>query len=296
LAGFSGEPFFFAKVTGEGRGQVSAKNCIGCNKLIAAGAAECPHCQAAQPEANAPPPKELRCQTCKRPYSAKLAQCPFCARGMSVPAGPPIPSRAPTPPVVIPENRILSTAVLFGVPLVVGAVAGVVQLVSSTRLGEGDVVGLNGPSTLAAFFLAPALAAGFVRRAYDAFGEIIDEIGLPKLLGRIGIVAAIALVPTALTISGLVGWFNGMNAAAETREIPCQVSSSFHRTKQNDWHIVFTCEASGERVTGEFDRASQDSLADGVPFRVRAARGRLGYWIRTSDPLTDTTTASPTPR
>jgi hypothetical protein len=266
---------------------VSAKQCVACNKLIAAASAKCNHCGVDQPAAAAPPPKELRCPTCNRPYAAKLANCPFCARGMSIPTGP-AQALAPTP--AEEENRILGNAVLFGAPLVVGAIAGGVQWFTSTRLGEGDAFGLNGSSSLVGFFVGPILAAAFVRRCYadhDAFADIVDDIGLPKLAGRIAGAAAIAFFPAALTLSALIGWYNALGVSEHTQNLPCNVTSSFHRTaKSSDlgWHIKFTCDAAGERVSGSFDRASQDTFTDGSRFRLPAAKGRLGDWLRTGEP------------
>jgi hypothetical protein len=265
---------------------LTSKACVSCKKLIAEAFAKCTYCGAEQPAVAPPAPKELRCATCKRPYSPKLATCPFCARSASVPPGAAPPTSVVPVPRPAEENPLLGTAVLFGVPLAVGAICGVLQWVTTKRLGGGDLLGLTGPSPLLALLLAPLLGLGFVRRAYGPVGEAIDEVGLPQVAKRVAAVAAIAFVPTALTISGALGWFNGMDAADHEQDLTCTVGSAFHTA--SSWHITYTCRTGvgAEQVTGSFDQANQLG-PEGTLFHLRAAHGRLGYWLRAGDPQTD---------
>jgi hypothetical protein len=280
---------------------VNAKNCVACHKLIPETFAKCTYCGAEQPVVSAPPPKEKRCNTCKRAYSAKLADCPYCARGMSLPPTVPtpsglpgVPSAASLPPALRPDaddSPILSSVVLFGAPLLVGAVCGGWQWVSVHRLAEGEALGLNGPSAGLALVLAPLLAFGFVRRCHGGLADAIAAIGTRKLGGQIAAAAAVAFFPVALTLSGLLGWYNAIGASQREEELRCTVTSAFHRTKgseDNGWHVEFVCKgASVDQVSGAIDRPTgktASGLESGATFRIKASPGQLGWWLRDGDP------------
>jgi hypothetical protein len=279
---------------------LNAKNCVACHKLIAETFAKCTYCGADQPVVAAPPPKETRCSTCKRAYSAKLAACPYCARGMSLPPTVAAPSRQPGSPraASLPpglradaeDHPILSSVVLFGAPLLVGAICGAWQSATTNRLAESDGLGFNGPSFGLALVLAPLLAFAFVRRCHGGIADAVADLGMPKLGLQIAGAAAIAFFPLALTLSGALGWYNAIGAGQREQELRCTVTSSFHRTKGDQaraWHIEFACKGTNaEQVPGAFDRPT-GALESGATFRIKAAPGQLGWWLRQGDPLVD---------
>ena len=281
---------------------LNAKNCVACHKLIAESFAKCTYCGAAQPAVSAPPPKETRCSTCKRAYSAKLASCPYCARGMSLPPTVAVPSGRPgAPPAAsLPpglrddadDSPILGSVVLFGAPLLVGAVCGAWQWASTSRLAESGGIGLNGPSVGVALLLAPLLAFAFVRRCHGgSINDALADIGMRKLAGQIAGAAAVAVVPVALTLSGILGWYNAMGANEREQDLHCTVTSAFHRTKasqDHSWHIEFACTgASVTRVAGSFDLPT-GTFDNGSTFRIKASPGQLGWWLRRGDPIPET--------
>jgi hypothetical protein len=188
----------------------------------------------------------------------------------------------------------MGSIVLFGAPLAVGAVCGAFLWAQTQRLGDSGVLGLAGPSVVAGVLLAPLVGLAFIRRVEGPLGDIQDQVGLPKLVGRIAAVAAIALLPAVLTVSAALSWYNRMGASDQ--DLRCTVTSAFHdATKASDWHIAFTCTPPGAlvpaqvQVPGVLDGPNPLGLADGSAFRLRAQHGRLGWWLRTGDPVAEPT-------
>lgn len=192
-----------------------------------------------------------------------------------------------------PESRTLGSAALFGVPVLLGAIWGIAQALHATQLGGRESSGLIGPSLLASLLLSPLLTLGFVRRSYGTLAAAAESAGLPKLLGSIAALAAIALIPTALTVSGLVTWFNGLGIDSREEEVECTVISTWHRIRKGTdlgWHMSYSCPIDGETLLGSIDHlSSRPEVGKGDAVRFRAARGRFGIWVRRSEPLPATT-------
>jgi hypothetical protein len=148
---------------------------------------------------------------------------------------------------------------------------------------------LLGPSLFAALVISPLLALGFLRRAYGGIADAASGLGLPKLVGIVALASAIALIPSALTFSGLVTWFNALAVDAREQDVECKVGSTWHRVRKRTdlgWHMSYTCGVDGETLIGSIEHLPKERLIpEGQPVRFRAARGRFGIWVRRSDPL-----------
>jgi hypothetical protein len=282
----------------------TTKPCVVCHKPIAASFQKCSFCSADQPVTSvAPSPKEKRCGTCKRPYSAKLEACPFCARDRAdgvVPAafGASAPRRSVTPSSLDEEDdddgepRVLGSALLFGGPLVLGALWGLVHVLSADRLGGQESSGVMGESIVVGLFVAPALAALFLRRTYRTFADAVDRHGLSKVL-LIGFGAtAVMLAPAALFAAGVVYWGNGIGAESRVRMVDCKVGSVWSRARkggETSWQMSYSCDVEGDHVSGTLtDLPTRPDYVDGQSVTFRAARGRFGLWLRFGDPIPPT--------
>jgi hypothetical protein len=183
-------------------------------------------------------------------------------------------------------NRTLGSATLFGLPLLVGSVWGIAQSLYSSPLGEQE----SGKARLVVtLFLVPLIALGFLRRAYGSLSDAVEGEGLVKVGGIFVLVSAIVLVPTSLTISGIVTWLNGMAIDGREQDVQCTAGSAWHRTRKGTdmgWHLSYSCELGGETIRGAIEHLhDRPEAAEGGPVRFRAARGRFGHWLRLSDPL-----------
>jgi hypothetical protein len=187
---------------------------------------------------------------------------------------------------------------MFGAPIALGAILGVAQGLTSTRVDSGTSSGLVGPSVLGAFFLAPLLTAAFIRRAYGTFAAAMDELGLPKLAGGGAGVAALAFVPIALTIAGLIGWINGLAITDREQLVECSAGAPWHRTRKGTdmgWSMTYSCDVDGERLHSTIEQPARPDVAEGGTFHLRLARGRFGYWVRLAAPAFGSSPPSPLP-
>lgn len=295
---------------------MSAKACVACGKLIAQSFTTCSFCKAEQPAQAAPAPqKEKRCDACRRPYAAKLEECPFCARA-KVGAGTAPSSSSSKAAAASPSSgrlphlegsrveeddeghRLVSSLLFFGIPLALGATWGIAQSMMGNRLGESSVFG---PSMAVGIVVAPAFAVLFVRRVVGGnLGDAVDDVGLPKLAGYVAGAAAVALLPTALTIMGIVLWFNGLAVSDREQDVACKAGSIVHNMRKgidSGWSVSYTCEIEGQPLVGTVDRImTKPELEENSPIKLRAIKGRAGIWLRVSDPLPPTAITTPSSR
>lgn len=139
------------------------------------------------------------------------------------------------------------------------------------------------------------LGVVFVRHVENPLSRSIaaDE-SVPKMLGAIGVITVLATLPTALFAYGLAMWINTLGVPAVS--IDCQIRSATHSTRKGrdaGWNVSYACELDGEKMNGYLWTLTEPPAKEGEPTRFVAARGRLGIWIRQSDPLVST--AKPTP-
>lgn len=283
---------------------MTAKPCLGCGRLLATAAETCGFCGTDQPAAAAALAKEARCATCRRPYSAKLRECPFCERDRAAGIAPTAFGRTASlkPPVFEPETTSddgppswLATALVFAVPLGVAAAWGVWQATQTAIIGDARPWRAAG---VLAVLTAPLVGVAFVRRRYLTLEAAIDELGGAKAFLVGALVAVVALVPTALGFFGAIGAINTAGLDAREESIACTVGSIWHRTRADKdlgWQMSYWCDVRGEHLTDSLERLpARPDLVEGGIVHVRAARGRLGYWIRLGEP-TNTVTTSATP-
>ena len=268
---------------------------------MATAAETCGFCGTDQPAAAAALAKETRCSTCRRPYSAKLSECPFCERDRAAGIAPTAFGRTASlkPPVFEPEEVAgppswLGTVLLFGVPLGLLAAFGALQ---ATRT---EVIGEAGPwrtSAVLATIAAPLLGVAFVRRRYETLEGAVDELGGTKAFLLGALVAVLACVPAALGFFGAVDAVNASGLDTREETIPCTVGSIWHRTRADKdlgWQMSYWCDVRGEHLTDSLERLpARPDLVVGGTVHVRAARGRLGYWIRLGEPTNAVTSSAP---
>jgi hypothetical protein len=275
---------------------------VGCTRLIAASFQKCSFCGADQPAPEPPAAKETRCSTCKRPYSSKLSECPFCARDRAAGVEPAAFGATLVPRSLRPspmrnherddddgDVRFFSSAALFGFPVAIGAIWGVAQIFYTTSLGGQETSGVMGPSIVVALFVAPLLAMGFVRRSYRTLNAAIESAGLSKVL-VIGFAAsAVALIPAALSVAGFIHWLNGVGADSRVQIVECKVGSVWRRMRKGvdmGWQMSYSCDVDGEHLIGTVGPLrTRPDVVEGGGVRFRAARGRVGYWIRLGEPM-----------
>jgi hypothetical protein len=285
---------------------VAAKACVACGKLIAEAFTVCAFCKAAQPASLPPASKETRCTTCKRPYAARLASCPHCERDKSSPSQPSLTPRsggggsssspsvassaglvaAPDPP----ENRMVGSAMLLGGPLVLGAIWGGAQAFHGNRLGGQESGGLFWTCVAFGFLSALALGLLFLRRSHGTLRDAFEESGVPRFFAVTAIATALALVPAALTVYGLVIWWNGLAIGGREQEVVCKGDEPLHKTTRGadmGWSFGYRCELQGgEVLIGSLHSLPvRPDLGPDGDVRFRAARGRAGIWVRRSDPV-----------
>jgi hypothetical protein len=271
------------------------KSCIACKRPMAVTMNACPFCQAVQPEQSTDAPREIKCEKCSRKYSTKLVACPFCAKDEAKPQ-PGVPFRGPGPGDVLPappplvgeDARAEAEAKATGAWLKLAALALLLVLttlwsfassVGGDRLGDEDT-GLFGPCLLAGVVLAAG--TGFL------FHRWSDRGALPIA----GVVAAAMIIPWAGTAYGMAKWLNAFAIDDREQPIDCVLESKTQQhTKRgaNSWVYRYRCSVEGgvELHGTAYDFASIPIAADtGDRVRMTAARGRLGIWLRLSDPVT----------
>ena len=251
-----------------------------------------------------PAVKEVRCATCKRPHAAKLAECPFCARDRAAgvePAAFGATRRQSLRPKAGDDDttgsRWVGSALLFGVPLLLGAIWGVVELVYTTPLGGEESSPSSAISVVAALFIAPLLAILFVRRAQRTLADAIENLGISTTI-IIGFVATgVAFIPAVLFVTGCLQWWNGMGADVHPRIVECNVGSVWHPTRKGTdmgWSVSYTCDVEGDHLVGTIGGlAAAPNVTEGGPIHFRAARGRLGRWLRLGEPVPEGTPLVP---
>ena len=153
--------------------------------------------------------------------------------------------------------------------------------VGGDRLGE-ESSGLFGPCLFAGVVLAAG--TGFV------FHRWTDGRALPIT----GIVAAAMIIPWAGASYGLAKWINGIGIDDRDQPIECTLTSKQrqHSRRAGDigWVYRYRCTVEGGlELNGTYhELTTAPSIASevGDPIRMNAARGLLGVWLRTSDPIT----------
>lgn len=177
-----------------------------------------------------------------------------------------------------------------GVGARLGAVAAVVVLgglwsfspsVGGDRLGE-ESSGL----------LLPCLLAGAVLGAGTGFlcHRLADGTGLRLS----AIVAAAMLLPWAATAYGFAKWINAVDVEDREQPIDCTLLSkrNEHASRGGDlgWVYRYRCTVEGtvelHGTYREYANAPSIDAETGEPIRMQVARGRLGIWLRRSDPIT----------
>jgi hypothetical protein len=192
-------------------------------------------------------------------------------------------------------NRLVSSLLFFGIPLALGATWGIAQSVMGNRLGEATSI--FGPSMAIGIVVAPILGVLFIRRVVGNLGDAVEDLGLPKLGGYVAGAAAVALLPTALTIMGLVIWFNGLAVSDREQDVMCKAGTITHNMRKgidSGWSVSYTCEIEGQPHVGTVDRImTKPELEENAPIKFRAIKGRAGIWLRMSDPLPLTAITTP---
>jgi hypothetical protein len=185
-------------------------------------------------------------------------------------------------------ERAGAEAQATGVWLKLGAIAGIVVLtglwsfasnVGGERLGEEDS-GLFGPCLFAGVVLAAG--TGFL------FHRWSDGQALPLS----GIVAAAMIIPWASTAYGMAKWWNGFAVEDEEQPIDCILTDKRRdhpKRGAQSWAYRYRCNVEGglELHGGAHDYAEIPVAAEsGETVRITAVRGRLGIWLRRSEPTT----------
>jgi hypothetical protein len=228
-------------------------------------------------------------------YSAKLDACPFCAQDEAKPrAGDPF--RGPRPGAIVAEPpaspeedaRAAAEAKARGVWVRLTALAMLVVFtaawafassVGGDRLGDEET-GLFGPCLFAGVVLA--VGTGYL------FHRWSEGQALPIA----GIVAAAMIAPCAGASYGMAKWFNGFAIEDREQSIDCVLTT---KTQQHGkrggsmWVYRYRCSVEGglELHGTAYDFASVPIASDtGEAIRMDVARGRLGIWLRRSDPIT----------
>lgn len=276
---------------------MSAKACVACTKWIPATARECGFCGHAQPSVSGAPEKEARCATCKRPYAATLERCPFCERDRAAGVAPTAfgPTTSLSPPVFVDDTpdegsarSLLSSAGLLAAPLLVGAAWGLWEIAHLVPLGGAESSGPWRAGIALGALAAPLLGVAFVRRVYRSTAAAAEAIGATRALLLGAGVALLSLAPAIVLFAGLASFVNGTGTDAREQIVDCKLGSIWNRTRgvaDMGWHMSYFCELGGERLAGStFVSATRPDFVEGGLVRFRAARGRLGYWIRLSDP------------
>lgn len=264
------------------------KSCIACNRPMAVKFDACPFCQAVQPQRSIDHAREIKCEKCARRYSTKLAACPFCAKEGSAKE---IPAKEiETPPPRREDVRADAEAKETGVWLKLGALAAIVVLtafwslassIGGDRLGD-ESSGLFGPCLFAGVVLAVGTAFLFHRWT--------DGQALPIT----GIVAAAMIIPWTGTSYGMAKWLNAAGIDEREQPIDCILTSKHHERSRRGadlgWVYRYRCTVEGgQELNGsyhDYGIAPRVGVETGEPIRMTAARGRLGIWLRRSDPIT----------
>lgn len=255
-----------------------------------------------------PVARETRCPTCKRPYSVKLEECPFCARdrapaaqnteGLTPPINPASSGRTPRSDSsrdVVSEDdrsRVVTSAILFGVPVFLGAIWGIAEAMHNGRLGGEESSGLIGPSIAIAILVAPVFVVLAVRRSYGSLAEAFDVHGFNKAIGIIAGISLLSLAPTALTISGFATWLNGFSIEDRAKDVTCKVTG-LRAKGELGFTLAYSCEVEGELLVGHVDVKTDPHVTEGGAVRFRAAKGRVGLWVRLSEPFPPNATLIP---
>jgi hypothetical protein len=163
--------------------------------------------------------------------------------------------------------------------VVLGALWSFASSVGGDRLGNEDS-GLFGPC----LFAGVVLAAGT--------GWLFHRWSDGRAVPIAGIVAAAMIIPWASTAYGMAKWFNAFAVEDREQPIDCALVSKkqLHGKRGGSyWEYRYRCNVEGGvELHGEYTDFSSLPLAaeTGESIRVTAARGRLGIWLRRSDPIT----------
>ena len=185
--------------------------------------------------------------------------------------------------------RTTSSALFFGLPLALGAVWGVISITTATPLADHDGATFSAKALVGAILIAPAVAALFVRRAYGSLERATAALGASKALTLGLVAAAVALVPAGLSTMAVLYAANGVGS--HPRLVECKASSVWRAVDGQGWNISYACDVDGEHLVGTLSQLrTKPEVEDGGRVDFRAARGRLGRWIRLGVPITPATT------
>lgn len=175
---------------------------------------------------------------------------------------------------------------LFLGPVVVCAVWGIAQAFNSHRLGGEESSGMQGPCLTLGLILAPLLTLAFVYRIFGSFADAIDDVGGPKLFVGVAAIATIGIIPTALGCYGIMAWVNGLAIADREQTVECKAGSAWRAASRRGgrWTLPYSCDVAGDHLLGSLTMGDRPAITDGTTFRVRAARGRFGYWVKLEEP------------
>jgi hypothetical protein len=145
--------------------------------------------------------------------------------------------------------------------------------------------------------LAPLLALAVLRRAYGSLTEAMDEVGATKLYVGLGAATIVGLVPAALGVYGVLSWANGFAISDREKLVECKAGMAWHVTRKGTdlgWHLPYSCDRDGEHLIGMLESKARPTVPEGSAFKIKAARGRLGYWVKLEEPvLTSEAQATP---
>jgi hypothetical protein len=88
-----------------------------------------------------------------------------------------------------------------------------------------------------------------------------------------------------------------MGSDDHAQVVECKVGSVWHRTRKDKdmgWNVSYTCDVQGDHLVGTVENlTARPDVTEGGPIHFRAARGRLGRWVRLSAPIAPMTIPVP---
>jgi hypothetical protein len=169
---------------------------------------------------------------------------------------------------------------VLGAVVVLTAIWSFMSEVGGDRLGD-ESTGLMGPCLFAGVVLAAG--TGFL------FHRWSDGQAIPLT----GIVTAIMILPWAGASYGMAKWFNGAGIDDREQPIDCILTSKSrnHSRRGGDlgWQYTYECKVEGDlELHGrarDYGSVPAVTSEPGERIRMTAARGRLGIWLRRSNPI-----------